>query len=97
MATGNWNIRRTTHRSPTLENPAHHFGRDLVDGHAKNRQCQNWLAAHGVDVRDRVSRGDAPEVVRIVDHRHEEISCGDDAGAVVELPDRRIVTRFKSD
>ena len=33
----------------------------------------------------------------IVDHRHEKIGGGDDAGLVVHLPDGRIVGRFAAD
>ena len=40
--------------------------------------------AHGVDVGDRVGRGNAAEIVRIVDDGHEEIGGGDERLRVVD-------------
>ena len=41
-------------------------------------------------VGDRIGRGDAAEIVRVVHHRHEEVGGGDDA-VLVHLPDGRVV------
>ncbi len=58
---------------------------------------ENRLAAHRVDVRERVGRGDAPEVVRIVDDGREEIGGRDDRLLVVETIHRRVVARLDPD
>ena len=48
-------------------------------------------AAHGVDVRQRVGRGDAAEVVRVVDDRGEEVDRLDQRDLGRELDDGRVV------
>ena len=55
------------------------------------------FAAHGVDVRDGVGGRDAAEIMRVVDHRHEEVGGGDDAGILVLLPDGSVVCRLIAD
>ena len=97
MAAGDGNAGRRAYCSAALEDFAHHLGRDLVDGHAEDRQRQDRLAAHGVDVGDGVGGGDAAEVEGVVDHRHEEVGGGDDAGVVVELPHRGVVGGLGAD
>ena len=68
--------------------------RQHVDGHADDGQCHQWLAAHGIDIGERVGGGDAAEVVGIIDDRHEEIGGGDDGLFVVDAVDGGIVGRF---
>ena len=80
-----------------LEDLAHHLGRDLVHRHAEDGKRHDRLAAHGIDVGDGVGGGDAAEVVGVVDHRHEEVGGGDDAGVVVELPDGGVVGGLGAD
>jgi hypothetical protein len=36
-------------------------------------------------------------IVRIIDYRHEKNLYGDDAGAAIDLPDRRVVARLGAD
>ena len=69
----------------------------LSERHAEDRERHDRLRAHRVDVGDRVGRGDAAEVARIVDHRHEEVGGGDDAEVLVDLPDRRVVAGLGAD
>ena len=69
----------------------------FADRHAEQRQRHERLAAHRIDVRDRVGRRDAAEIVRIVDDRHEEIGGRDDRLRVVQAIDRRVVARLGAD
>ena len=55
------------------------------------------FAAHRIDIGDGIGRGDAAEIVGIVDDRHEEIGGGDDAKIIVDLPDRGVVAGFGAD
>ena len=71
--------------------------RQLVERHADQRQRHDRPAAHRVDVGDRVGRGDAAEVERIVDDRREEIGGGDQRLLVVQPVDRRVVGGLGAD
>ena len=71
--------------------------RQLVERHADHRQREDRPAAHGIDVGNRVGRGDAAEIERIVDDGREEIGGGDDGLLVVELVHRRVVAGFDAD
>ena len=84
-------------RFTAVENAADRFDRELVDGHADERQREERRAAHRVDVGDRVGRRDHPEVVRIVDDRHEEIRRRDDGLPLVELVNGGVVGRLEAD
>src|SRR6185369_2221434 len=53
--------------------------------------------AHRIDIRDRIGRGDAPEVIRIVHDRHEEIGGGDQRLLVVEPVNSGVVGGFDTD
>jgi selenide,water dikinase len=86
-----------TDRRAAAQNLAHHIDGNLVERHPENRQRQDRLGPHGVDVRDGVGGGDAAEVERIVDDRHEEVRGGDDAGVVVDLPDGGVVAGVCAD
>ncbi len=72
------------HRRPAFEDAANGLRRQPGDRHAHQRQREDRPAAHRVDVADRIGRGDAAEVVRIVDDRHEEIGRRDQGLLVVE-------------
>ena len=64
---------------------AQHLARHFVAERAVERQHverARGLAAHGEHVGERVGRGDASEIVRVVDERREEID-GEDGGHVV--------------
>jgi hypothetical protein len=91
-ATGN--AGRSANGRAALKYFAHRFGRDFIDRNPQNGERHDRLGAHSVDIGDRIRRGNAAEVVRVVDHRHKKIRRGDYAGAVIELPDRGIVGRF---
>src|ERR1043166_9278735 len=88
---------RGADRATALENLAHRLDRDLVDRHAEDRQSHDRLATHRIDVGDRIGRRDPSELIRVVDHRHEEVHGGNDAGTVIELPYRCIVTGLDTD
>ena len=62
-----------------------------TDGHADQRQSKNRRTSHGVHIADGIGRGDASEVKRIVDDRHEEIGGCDQGLVLVEQIHRRVV------
>jgi hypothetical protein len=97
VAAGDRNARGGADCRTTFENFAHRLGRDLVQRYAENGQRHDRLAAHGIDVGNRIGRGNAAEVVGIVHNRREEVGGRNHAGAVVKLPDRGIVGRLGSD
>ena len=72
-------------------------GGQHVDRHAHQRQRQDRPAAHRIDVADRVGGGDAAEVERVVDDRHEEVGGGDQRLLVVELVDGGVVGGLDAD
>ena len=74
-----------------------HVDRQLVDRHRDERERHDRLAAHRVDVADRVGRGNAAEVVRLIDDRREEVGRGDDRLRVVQPIDRGVVRRLEAD
>ncbi len=59
--------------------------------------ANSGVAAHRIDIGDRVGRGDRAEIERIVDDRHEKIGRRDDRLTLVQLVDRRIVGRLDAD
>ena len=71
--------------------------RELVDRHRHQGQRHDRPAAHRVDVADRVGRGDAAEVERVVDDRHEEVGGRDQRLLVVEPVDRGVVGGLDAD
>ncbi len=97
MAAGDRNAGLGADRRPARENVPHRLDRQLAERHAEDGQGEDRLAAHGIDVRQRIGGGDSAEIAGIVDHRHEEIGGGDDAGLVVHLPDRGVVAGLGAD
>ena len=89
--------RLATDRRAAFEDPAD--GRRAQDRHrhADQGQRHDGLAAHGIDVADRVGRGDATEVMRVVDDRHEEVGRGDQRLFVVEPIDGGVIRRLYPD
>ncbi len=71
--------------------------RQHLHRHADDGQGHDRLAAHRVDVADRVGRRDAAEVVRVVDDRHEEVGRRDQRRALVDLVDRGVVGGLDAD
>ena len=58
---------------------------------------QERFRTHGIDIREAVGGGNSAVIVRIVDHRGEEIG-GDHQGlALIQLPDSSIISRIKPD
>jgi hypothetical protein len=55
------------------EDARQHVEPDLVVGVAAHRERNLWLASHGVDVGERVRRGDRPEGLRFVDDGGDEV------------------------
>ena len=84
-------------RAATLQYAPDSFGRDLVDGHAEDRERHHGLPPHRVDIGDGVRRGDAAEIEGVVHDRHEEVGGRDDAGVVVDLPDGGVVAGLSPD
>ena len=80
MTAGDGNAGRIADRCAAFEDLAHHLGRNLVDRHAENGQRHDRRAAHRIDIRQRIGRGDAAKIARVVHHRHEEVGGSDDAG-----------------
>ncbi len=81
-----------TGRAQDLGAPVEH-PREQVEGQALARpgdevQREQWRAPHRVDVGQRVRRGDAAPVERVVDDRGEEVG-GDHDGEVVAQPVHR--------
>ena len=86
------NTRRAAHRLAAFEDLGDRLVRQHVDGHAHDGQCHQRLAAHGIDVRQRIGGGDAAEVEGIVHDRHEEVGGGHDGLPVVDAVHRRVVS-----
>ena len=97
VAAGDRNARGCAHGFAAVEDAADRLDRQLVDRHADERQREQRRAAHRVDVRDRVGRGDPAEVVRIVDDGHEEVGRRDDRLALVQLVDGGVVGGLDAD
>src|SRR3712207_8208324 len=57
----------------TLFRSAEDVRAELLERERDEVQRADRLAAHGPDVRQRVGRGDPPEVVGVVDDRREEV------------------------
>ena len=91
VATGNRDAGRAAYRRAAFEDAPDGLRRQHVDRHANQRQRKDRSAAHRIHIADRVGRGDAAEVVRVVDDGHEEVGGGNQRLLVVELVDRGIV------
>ena len=74
-----------------------HIVRQHIDRHADQRQRENRLTAHRIDVGERIGRRNAAEIVRIVDNRHEEIGGGDDRLLIVQAVHGGIVGGLGAD
>ena len=76
-----------------LEDAAELGGGKVARGIAEDVERGDRAAPHRVDVRDRVGRGDAAEIVRIVNDRREEIGRRDQRLAIVDPIHRGVVAR----
>ena len=97
MSARDRNTRRCADLLTSFENLAHGRGGNFVDRHPQNGQRHDRRGAHRIDVGDGVGRSNPAEIVRIVDHRHEEIGGRNDAGFVVELPNCGVIAGFSAD
>ena len=97
MPAGDRDARLRAHRLAAFENAADHRHRQLLERHADDGEREDRPRAHRVDVGERIGGRDAPEVVRIINDRREEISGGDERLAVVQAVDRRIVGGLGAD
>ncbi|SOZ59861.1 GCN5-related N-acetyltransferase (modular protein) [Cupriavidus taiwanensis] len=86
--------------APAGHHFARHLGRQHVHRPAQDGDGHQRVAAHGVDVADRIGRGDAAEVERIVDDGHEEVGGGNHAALAVRAIQRihrRVIARGIAD
>ena len=97
MAAGDGDAGLGADRSAALQDFAGHLDRQFVERHAEDGERHDRRAAHGIDIGDRIGRGDAAEIMGVVDHRHEEIGGRDHAGLVVDLPDGGVVAGLGAD
>ena len=79
------------------ENFSQHLERQLAGRKRDDVECRHWLAAHGVDIGQRICRGDLTEIERIVDNRREEIHCLYQRDVVGQAKDPSIVERLAAD
>jgi len=75
---------------------ANDLDRKLAERHTENGERHDWAAAHRVNIRDGVRRGDAPEVEGIVYDRREKVGGSYYAGICIKLPHRSIVAGLDS-
>ncbi|RMS11946.1 hypothetical protein ALP75_200600 [Pseudomonas syringae pv. actinidiae] len=97
MAARQWDTGSVAHGATATDHFASHFGRQHIDWPAENGDGHQRIAAHRIDVADRIGRGDAAEVERVIDDRHEEVGGRDYAALVVQRVNRCIVTRGITD
>ncbi|MCY1180592.1 hypothetical protein D9M73_210470 [compost metagenome] len=97
MAAGQRDAGFGAHRTATADHFAGHFRRQHVDRPAEDGDGHQRVAAHGVDVADGVGGGDAAEVVRVIDDRHEEVGGRDHTALVIEGVDCRVIARGIAD
>jgi hypothetical protein len=75
----------------TLEDFVDDLVADEVDGHADDGEGGEGLAAHGVDVGERIGGGDLAVKVWVVDDGGEEVDGLDEGAFIVETIDSRVV------
>ncbi len=78
-------------RRAAFDDPREDLGAELFDREGGDVQRGQRRPAHRVDVAQRVRRGDAAEVVRIVDDGREEVDGLDECEIVAEAVDAGIV------
>ncbi len=97
MAAGDRNAGGGADGLPARDDALNRLDRDFADRHAEQRERHDRLAAHRIHVGDRVGRGDASEIERIVDDRHEEVGRRDERLRIVQAIDGRVVARLGAD
>ena len=88
---------RAAHVLAAAHDLADDFDGQLVDGHGDQRERHDGFAAHRVDVADGVGGGDAAELIRVVDDRHEEVGGRDERLFVVQAVDGGVVGGLDAD
>ena len=88
------NTRLTAGKASAFGDFAGDFRCQFIQRPAQNSNCHNRFAAHGENIADGVSRGDATKIKRIIDNRHKEIGGADNAGAVSQIVYGRVVAGF---
>jgi hypothetical protein len=79
------------------EDAGKYFRPEFLHGVRGDVQSADRRSAHRIDVGERVRRRDAPEVIRIVDDRREEIDGLNDREVVAQPIDARIVAGRETD
>ncbi|MNL33405.1 hypothetical protein D3C87_1553160 [compost metagenome] len=69
-------------KATAFDHFACNFWWNSVDWPAENGDRHNRFTAHREDVADGVGRRDTPEIKRVIDNGHKEVSGADDAGAI---------------
>src|SRR3546814_1649777 len=77
MAARQGNTRLVTDGTTAANHLTSDFRSQYVDRPAENRNRHQRITAHRVDVADGIGGGDATEIKRIIDNRHEKIGGGD--------------------
>ena len=84
-------------RGTTVDDACEELERQSVTRPRHEVQREQRRAAHRVHVRERVRRGDAAPVVRVVDDRREEVGRDDDREVGAHAVDRGIVGGVEAD
>jgi hypothetical protein len=94
VASRNRNAGGHAGRLSALQYHAHHLDGDLIEGHSEDGQRHDRFGTHGIDVGNCIGGRDPPEVVGVIDDRHEKICRRNYAKIVANLPYRSIVASF---
>ncbi|MNL35558.1 hypothetical protein D3C87_1575980 [compost metagenome] len=97
VAAGQWNARLVTHRTTTANHFPGNLRRQYVNRPAEDRNRHQRIAAHGVDIADGIGGGNAPEIERIVDDRHEKVGGRHHATLFIDGVHRRVIARGIAD
>ena len=97
VAAGNRNARLAANRRAAFEHAANHFEGQLGNRHAHQRQRQNRCAAHRVNIRQRIGRGNAAKVIRVIDDGGEKIGGRHQRLGFVQAVNGGVVGGFGAD
>ncbi len=81
----------------TLNHPLEHLERQRVAWEIHDVQHEQRRCAHGVDVAERVSRGDAAPEVGVVDDGRDVVDRGNQCQVGIQLIDGSIVRERRAD
>ncbi|MNQ40598.1 hypothetical protein D3C85_542570 [compost metagenome] len=93
MTARQWNTRLVTHRTASANHFPGNLRRQHVDWPAKDGNRHQRVTAHGVDVADGIGGGDATEIERVIDNRHEKVGGRDHTLLVIDGVHRRVIAR----